>query len=161
VLAELDAASGTATVDFDQRVNTTPTGPGSLVPADFVLNAADGSILAAASGTPWVTQSSGPSDSFVALQYTPQGLARAAFLEIQAGAVSTFGGSGFTAAPSGEGLRLGARASPPSSPLAALRASHLGNANDPGPGRKPVIAPTVTGLRAAKPHKAAKKHKKH
>ncbi len=143
---KLDNASGTATVDFDQRVD-----PTSLVGTDFVLHAADGSVLAAASGTPSLTQGSSPSDAFIALQFTPQELAQAAFLEIQAGAVSTFGGSGFTAAANVQQIIAA------SAPASAFRA--------PGSHVHSVVRVSWKkhggGIFAAKPHKAAKKHKSH
>ncbi len=144
---KLDAASGTATVDFDQRID-----PASLMGAKFFLHAADGSVLAGALGTPSITQSSGPSDSFVALQYTPQELAQAAFLEIQAGAVSTFGVTGFTAAPSVAQIIAA------SAPASAFRpvGSHIHSVVRVS-GKK-----HGGGIFAAKPHhKATKKHKAH
>ncbi len=153
---KLDAASGTATVDFDQRID-----PASLMSGLFVLHAADGSVLAAASGTPSITQSSGPSDSFVALQYTPQELAQAAFLEIQAGAVSTFGVTGFTAF----GVVTGFTAAPSVAQIIAASA--------PASAFRPVGSHVHSvvrvsgkkhggGIFAAKPHhKATKKHKAH
>ncbi len=151
---KLDNASGTATVDFDQRINNTaPAGMGSggLDATKFVLHAADGSVLAAASGTPSVTQGSSPSDSFVALQYTPQELSQAAFLEIQAGAVSTFSGSGFNPAPSVAQIIAA------SAPASAFRpvGSHVHSVVRVS-GKK-----HGGGIFAAKPHKAAKKHKSH
>ncbi len=149
---KLDAASGTATVDFDQRID-----PASLKGGLFVLHAADGTVLPGASGTPSVTQSSGPSDSFVALQYTPQELAGAAFLEIDANAVSTFGDLSFTAAPSVQQIIAA------SAPASAFRpaGSHVHSVVRVS-GRK-----HGGGIFAAKPHHKAnkkhkaKKHKKH
>ncbi len=83
---KFDNASGTVTVDFDQRIVTPPNAAG------FILHAADGSTLATGT-TASVTQSSSPSDAFVALQFSPQLLTQAAFLEITAGAVSTSAGN--------------------------------------------------------------------
>ncbi len=143
---KLDNASGTATVDFDQRVD-----PASLMGAKFVLHAADGSVLTAASGTPSLTQGSSPSDAFIALQFTPQELSQAAFLEIDAGAVSTFGGNGFTAAPS---VVQEIAASAPASAFRPI-GSHVHSVIRVS-GKK-----HGGGIFAAKPHKAAKKHESH
>ncbi len=159
-----DNASGTVIVDFDQRVN-----PVNMTAADYVLHAADGTVLSPPLGAPSVTQSSGPSDAFVALQYTPQELSQAAFLEIDGSdfpffagtsAVSTFGGASFTAA------KNVVQEIAPSAPASAFLpvGSHVHSVVRV-PARGQVSLPVAEGRtshnNAHKKHKAHKKHRKH